>query len=37
MGMLDIDLRSEEFWRGGFAALENIMSEFERLHSVVEL
>ena len=37
MGMLDIDLRSEEFWRGGFSALENIMSEFERLHSVVEL
>ena len=37
MGTLDIDLRSEEFWRGGFAALENIMSEFERLHSVVEL
>ncbi len=37
MGMLDIDLQSEEFWRGGFAALENIMSEFERLHSVVEL
>ena len=22
MGMLDIDLQSEEFWRGGFAALE---------------
>lgn len=37
MAMLDIDLRSEDFWRGGFAALENIMSEFERLHSVVKL
>jgi oligoendopeptidase F len=37
MGMLDIDLQSEEFWRGGFAALENIMSEFERLHAVVKL
>ncbi len=37
MGMLDIDLQSEEFWKGGFAALEKFLVEFERLHGVVEL
>lgn len=37
MGMLDIDLQSEEFWKGGFVALEKFLVEFERLHAVVEL
>lgn len=31
MAIVDVDLRSEEFWRGGFRAMETFMSEFERL------
>jgi oligoendopeptidase F len=31
MRMLDVDLNSEEFWRGGFAAMDKFLVEFERL------
>ena len=31
MAMLDADLRSEEFWRGGFDAIEAMVAEFERI------
>lgn len=31
MGMLNVDLKSEEFWRGGFAAMDKFLVEFERL------
>ncbi len=31
MGILDVDLRSEEFWRGGFDAIDAMVTEFERL------
>ncbi len=33
MSRLDVDLRSEEFWKGGFAAIESMVMEFERLWS----
>ncbi|HXH59998.1 MAG TPA: M3 family oligoendopeptidase [Fimbriimonadaceae bacterium] len=35
MSLLGVDLRSEEFWRGGFQAIEEMVSEFERLHGRV--
>lgn len=31
MAMLDVDLKSEAFWRGGFAAMDTFLVEFERL------
>ena len=31
MAMLNVDLQSEEFWRGGFAAMDKFLVEFERL------
>lgn len=31
MEILGVDLRSEDFWKGGFNAIENMVSEFERL------
>jgi oligoendopeptidase F len=31
MEMLGVDLQSEEFWRGGFAAMDKFLIEFERL------
>ena len=31
MEMLNVDLGSEEFWRGGFAAMDKFLVEFERL------
>ncbi|MCW5936968.1 MAG: M3 family oligoendopeptidase [Fimbriimonadaceae bacterium] len=31
MAHLGIDLRSREFWQGGFAAIEGLQAEFERL------
>lgn len=31
MGRLGVDLRSKEFWQGGFDVLENMIAEFERL------
>jgi oligoendopeptidase F len=33
MSHLGVDLRSEEFWKGGFAAIEAMVAEFERLWS----
>jgi oligoendopeptidase F len=33
MGHLGVDLGSETFWRGGFAAMEALLTEFERLWS----
>lgn len=33
MGMLNVDLKSEAFWRGGFAAMDKFLVEFERLWS----
>jgi oligoendopeptidase F len=32
MATVGVDLKSEEFWRGGFSAMEALMTEFERLH-----
>jgi oligoendopeptidase F len=31
MATVNIDLSSEAFWRGGFAAMESLISDFERL------
>ena len=31
MQMVGVDLQSETFWRGGFAAMEKLVTEFERL------
>ena len=31
MQLLNVDLQSEEFWRGGFAAMDKFLVEFERL------
>ena len=31
MAIVGVDLRSEEFWRGGFDAMEGFLTEFERL------
>ena len=31
MGRLGVDLRSKEFWQGGFDVLEKMIAEFERL------
>lgn len=31
MQLLGVDLRSRDFWVGGFTAIESIVSEFERL------
>ena len=31
MAMVNVDLQSEEFWRGGFAAMDKFLVEFERL------
>jgi oligoendopeptidase F len=31
MAMVDVDLRSESFWQGGFQAMEQLVTEFERL------
>lgn len=31
MGRLGVDLRSREFWMGGFAAIESLVSQFEAL------
>jgi oligoendopeptidase F len=31
MSALGVDLRSEEFWKGGFQAIDDMVSEFERL------
>ena len=31
MSILGVDLSSEEFWLGGFAAMESLVGEFERL------
>lgn len=31
MAMVNVDLKSEEFWRGGFAAMDKFLVEFERL------
>lgn len=33
MAHVDVDLESEDFWRGGFAAMEALVAEFERLWS----
>ncbi|MBA3726249.1 MAG: hypothetical protein H0W86_07285 [Armatimonadetes bacterium] len=33
MALMDIDLQSRSFWQGGFAAMENLVTEFERLHA----
>ncbi|MCC6403670.1 MAG: M3 family oligoendopeptidase [Fimbriimonadaceae bacterium] len=35
MARLGVDLRSREFWQGGFRAIEAMVAEFERLASVV--
>ncbi|MGE0002770.1 MAG: M3 family oligoendopeptidase, partial [Fimbriimonadaceae bacterium] len=35
MERLGVDLRSREFWQGGFRAIEAMVSEFERLAHVV--
>jgi oligoendopeptidase F len=31
MATVDVDLRSREFWQGGFDAMEKLVAEFERL------
>lgn len=31
MAIVGVDLHSEQFWRGGFAAMEKLVQEFERL------
>ena len=31
MALVDVDLKSEAFWEGGFAAMEKLVTEFERL------
>lgn len=31
MAFVGVDLHSEDFWRGGFAAMERLVAEFERL------
>ncbi|MBI1331522.1 MAG: M3 family oligoendopeptidase [Armatimonadetes bacterium] len=31
MAMVNVDLKSEAFWRGGFAAMDQFLVEFERL------
>lgn len=31
MALVGVDLKSEEFWRGGFTAMEALVAEFERL------
>lgn len=36
METVGVDLKSEEFWLGGFAALEALVAEFERLWSEVK-
>ncbi len=33
MAMVNVDLQSESFWRGGFAAMDKFLVEFERLWS----
>jgi oligoendopeptidase F len=33
MSTVDVDLKSREFWQGGFDALESLVAEFERLWS----
>ena len=35
MATVGIDLRSEAFWKGGFAAMESLIQEFERLWAEV--
>lgn len=35
MRLLDVDLRSEDFWKGGFDAIDAMVSEFEHLWSAV--
>lgn len=35
MEMVGVDLKSEQFWRGGFAAMEALVAEFERLWAEV--
>ena len=36
MTMLDVDLQSERFWRGGFAAMDKFLVEFENLWAAVK-
>ena len=36
MDIVGVDLQSEAFWRGGFAAMEGFLTEFERLWSEVQ-
>lgn len=36
MAIVGVDLKSETFWKGGFAALEALVAEFERLWSEVK-
>ncbi|MBS1724496.1 MAG: M3 family oligoendopeptidase [Armatimonadetes bacterium] len=31
MSIINVDLRSKEFWQGGFAAIDSLVSDFERL------
>ncbi|RYG39577.1 hypothetical protein EON81_00305 [bacterium] len=31
MAIVGVDLKDENFWRGGFAAMEALVTEFERL------
>jgi len=35
MDIVGVDLQSEAFWRGGFAAMEGFLTEFERLYAEV--
>jgi len=37
MAMVGVDLASEEFWLGGFAVMEGLVGEFERLWSEYEV
>ncbi|MBS1708421.1 MAG: M3 family oligoendopeptidase [Armatimonadetes bacterium] len=36
MGVLGVDLRSEEFWQGGFAAIDRLVTTFEGLWAEVK-
>lgn len=36
MAIVGVDLKSETFWKGGFAALEALVAEFERLWAEVK-
>jgi oligoendopeptidase F len=37
MSILGIDLRSQAFWEGGFAAIDHFVSEFERINKEHQL